>query len=73
MAPGEGPLLAAVGEPVVAPGAVDGGATPTPKANEPVARCPSTAETVRHATVYMPGPTGMSGTLSCRGSPDIAC
>ena len=31
-----------------------GGATPMPKANEPVARWPSTAETVRHATVYTP-------------------
>ena len=44
------------------------GRVPTPKANEPVARCPSTAETVRQATVYTPGPNGLSGTVSCRGS-----
>ena len=36
---------------LVDPGEPAGGATPIPKANEPVARWPSTAETVRQATV----------------------
>src|SRR5664280_3401336 len=43
--------------------------TPTPNANEPAAACPSTAETVRQVTVYHPGDSGPSGTLSCSGWP----
>ena len=47
-----------------------GGATPMPKANEPVARWPSTAETVRQATVYTPfGRFGLRGTASWTGLP----
>ena len=58
--------------PVSSPGGPLGGATPTPKANDPAETWPSTAETVRHETVYTP--SGSSSvmtpiTASPAGSP----
>ena len=52
IAPGDVPVSPpAVPCPPVAPVPTGDGATPTPKANEPAAEWPSTAETVRQATV----------------------
>ena len=52
IASSDGPNAEPVVDPAAAPGDGDGiVAPPTAKANDPVARCPSTAETVRQATV----------------------
>src|ERR1022692_3800230 len=46
--------------------------TPTPNAYAPVARWPSTSETVFQVTVYTPVSMGLSGTSSSRGCPGTA-